>query len=95
MAANDSGRTKFTVLANGFRINGCAWVLPGARVTDFLNQIGDFIALTDADVWEAGSGRKLMSAPFLNINRSNVEIVIPDNTRASLLGLNKGILARR
>jgi hypothetical protein len=82
MAADNSNRSKFTVLANGFRIKGHGSVIPGARVTDYLNSAEDFIALTNADVWEIGSGRKLMSAPFITINRSNVEIVIPDEAPA-------------
>lgn len=82
MAADNSNRTKVTVLANGFRIKGHSSVLPGARVTDFLNKACDFIALTDAEVWQVESGRKLMTVPFLNLNRSSVEIVIPDDTPA-------------
>jgi hypothetical protein len=72
-------RRKFTVLANGFQIKGEGTVLPGARVTDYLNNSRAFVALTNAQVWHVAEGRKLVDAPFLNINRSCVEIVIPEN----------------
>ena len=81
--AENSNRTKFTVLANGFHIKGHGSVLPGARVTDYLNKADDFIALTDAEVWEVGTGRRLIAAPFINIHRGSVEIVIPDEPPAS------------
>ena len=43
--AENSNRTKFTVLANGFHIKGHGSVLPGARVTDYLNKADDFSAV--------------------------------------------------
>ena len=72
-----SGTTKLTVFANGYRINGFGSVLPGARVTDYMNDSKKFIALTEAAVWDIKDGRRLLSAPFLNINRGNVEFVVP------------------
>jgi hypothetical protein len=32
--------------------------------------------VTDAEVWEIGD-RKIMSAPFLNVSRQHIQIVIP------------------
>jgi len=82
MATDNSNRTKFTVLADSFHIKGHSSVLPGARVTDYLNKAGDFIALTNAEVWQVGTGRKLMSAPFISINRGHIEIIVPDEASA-------------
>ena len=82
MTEQGRNRRKFTVLANGFRIQGEGTMLPGARVTDFLNNAKAFLALTHADVWHVADGRKLAAAPFLNVNRSSIEVVIPDNTPA-------------
>jgi hypothetical protein len=82
MAEQDGNRRKFTVLANGFRIQGEGTLLPGARVTDYLNNSKAFLALTHADVWHVAQGRKLMEAPFLNINRGSIEVVIPDDAPA-------------
>ena len=51
--------------------------VPGARITDYMNDAKEFIAITDASVWDMKDGRKLLSTPFLNVNRSNVEFVVP------------------
>jgi len=72
-----SDNTKLTVFANGFRISGYGSVLPGARITDYMNDAKEFIAITDASVWDMKDGRKLLSTSFLNVNRSNVEFVVP------------------
>jgi hypothetical protein len=72
-----SETTKLTVYANGYRISGTGSVLPGARVTDFMNESKQFIALTDVSVWDIDDGRKVMSSPFININRESVEFVVP------------------
>lgn len=82
MAEQDGNRRKLTVLANGFRIQGEGTMLPGARVSDYLNNSKAFLALTHADVWHVSDGRKLVTAPFLNINRSGIEVVIPDDKPA-------------
>jgi hypothetical protein len=37
----------------------------------------DFLALTDVEVWEIG-GRQVLTAPFVNISRDQIEIVTPD-----------------
>ena len=72
-----SDNTKLTVFANGFRINGFGSVLPGARITDYMNESPKFFVLTGVSVWDLKDGRKVMSAPFININRGNVEFVVP------------------
>ena len=48
----------------------------GARVTDYLVESKEFIAVTDADIWEL-EGRHVMHALFLNVSRQHIEIVIP------------------
>jgi len=50
--------------------------MPGARVTDYMVEAKDFIAVTDAEVWELGD-RKVMTAPFLNVSRHHIQIVTP------------------
>jgi len=77
MAAEDH-RKKLTIFANGFRIKGHGHMVPGSRVTDYANDSSAFIALTDAEVWETETGRKLASAPFMNVGRDSIEIIIPE-----------------
>jgi hypothetical protein len=74
----EESKTKVTILTRSYRIKGHIHLLPGARVTDFLVDSKDFLALTDVEVWEMG-GRQVLIAPFVNISREHIEIVMPDN----------------
>jgi hypothetical protein len=68
--------TKVTILTATYRIKGHIDLLPGARVTDFMAQAKEFIAVTDAEVWEI-VGRQVCSAAFINVNREHIQIVVP------------------
>jgi hypothetical protein len=72
----DAGKTKVTVLTGTFRIKGCIELLPGARVTDYMVEAKDFIAITEAEVWDLAD-RKVMSAPFINLSRHHIQIITP------------------
>lgn len=74
----DESKTKVIILTRSYRIKGYIHLLPGARVTDFLVDSKDFLAVTDVEVWEIG-GRQVLIAPFVNISRDQIEIVTPDN----------------
>jgi hypothetical protein len=71
-------RTKVTILTSSYRVKGFIDLLPGARMTDFMAEAKDFIALTDAEVYELEvGGRHLLSAPFLNISRDHIQVIAP------------------
>ena len=71
-------RTKVTILTTSYRIKGYIDVLPGARVTDFIVESKDFIAVTDAEVFEPQlGGRTVLTAPFIDVNRRHIEIITP------------------
>ena len=70
-------KTKVVILTRSYRIKGHIHLLPGARVTDFLVDSKDFLAVTDVEVWEMG-GRQVLTAPFVNISRDHIEIVTPE-----------------
>jgi hypothetical protein len=70
-------RTKVTILTGTYRIRGYIDLLPGARVTDFMNEAKGFIAVTDAELWETGE-RRLFNAPFLNVSREHVVVILPE-----------------
>lgn len=79
MAEGDN-RTKVTILTSSYRVKGYIDLLPGARVTDFMREARDFIAVTDAEVWELQiGGRMLVSAPFLDVNREHIQIITPQH----------------
>ena len=72
----DPNKTKVTILTGTYRVKGYIDLMPGARVTDYMDEAKDDIAVTDAEVWEIGD-RKLMSAPFLNVSRHHIQIITP------------------
>lgn len=76
--ATVENRTKVIILTGNYRIKGYIDVLPGARVTDFVVEAKNFIAVTDAEVFEPElGGRQVLAAPFININRQHIEIITP------------------
>ena len=76
MKADDNSRTKVTILTGTYRIKGYVELLPGARLTDFMIEAKEFIAVIDAEVADLG-GRLLLNEPFLNVSREHVQLVIP------------------
>jgi hypothetical protein len=76
----DDNRTKVTILTGSYRIKGYIDLLPGARLTDYLREARDFIAVTDAEVYELQvAGRQLMAAKFLDVNRDHIQIITPQH----------------
>jgi hypothetical protein len=74
----NENKTKVTILTGSYRIKGYIELIPGARVTDFLAESKEFIALTDAEVWElAIGGRQILAAPFIDVSREHIQIVLP------------------
>ena len=71
-------KTKVTILTSSYRIKGHIDLLAGARVTDYMAEARDFIAVTNAEVWELQvGGRQIVSAPFINVSRDHIEIILP------------------
>ena len=71
-------RTKVTIFTGSYRIKGFIDLLPGSRVTDYMTGAKEFIAVTDAEVWELEvGGRQLMSVPFLDVSRDHIQVIAP------------------
>ncbi len=71
-------RTKVTIFTSTYRIRGFIELLPGARISDFMAEARDFIAVTNAEVWELQpGGRQVASAPFINVSRDHIEMILP------------------
>jgi len=75
--ADDESKTKVTILTSNFRIKGYIDMIAGARVTDYFIEAKGFIALTEAEVWEVTTGRQVFTAPFLNISRDHIQVIVP------------------
>ena len=77
MTTNEN-KTKVTILTGTYRIKGYIDLLPGARLTDYIIEAKDFVALTNAEVYEAVlGGRQVLTAPFIDVNRDHIQIVTP------------------
>jgi hypothetical protein len=76
--AIDETKTKVTILTGTYRIKGCIHLQSQARVTDYMADSRNFIALTDAEVWEP-DGRQVLTAPFLNVSREHIQVVVPED----------------
>ena len=74
--AEDQSKTTVTILTANYRIKGHIDLLPGARVTDYIVESKEFIAVTDAEVWEV-MGRMVFTAPFINVNREHIQVLAP------------------
>ena len=83
----DKDKTRVIILTRHYRIIGEISILPEARVTDYICESRDFIAVTDADVWDQDQ-RKVASTTFLNINRGDVELLIPEDCVTQGGGMN-------
>lgn len=73
---NETNRTKVMILTGTYRVKGFISLVPGARVTDYMVEAKDFIAVTDAEVRDLND-RHLLNAPFLNVSRDSVHIITP------------------
>lgn len=68
--------TKVTLLTGSYRIRGYIDLLPGARVTDYMHEAKEFVAVKDAEVYESEvAGRQVLVAPFIDVNRNSIEII--------------------
>ncbi len=71
-------RTKVTIFTSSYRVRGFIELMPGARISDFMAESRDFIAVTKAEVWELQpGGRQVAAAPFLNVSRDHIELILP------------------
>jgi hypothetical protein len=76
--AADETRTKVTIFTGTYRIKGYIDLIPGARVTDYMAEAKEFIAVTNAEVWDPElGGRQIITAPFLNVSREHIQIIAP------------------
>jgi hypothetical protein len=74
---SDATKTKVVILTRTYRVKGYIHLQPGARITDYMIDSKDFMAVTNVEVWDM-SGRLVMNAPFVNVCRDQIEIVAPD-----------------
>ena len=71
------------------RIQGNMHVRINERVKDELNRGEQFLAVTDADIYDL-QGQKVRNAEFMLINRAHVIWIIPDEDNTQNTELNGG-----
>ena len=70
-------RVSVVAIVGTWRVEGQMHVLSGSRLTDSLNSRAmDFLALTDAKVFEVVSEKLLFETPYLALNRESISMVL-------------------
>ena len=69
-------KMRVTIFTGNYRITGVIELYQGARLTDYLAEAGSFIAVTNAEIL-GKDNHKILTAPFLNVHRDNIEIMLP------------------
>ena len=69
-------KTSVIILTKDFRIEGEIDLVPGARLTDFMNQTTQFMVVTTAVVTDRNNNEVIRS-DFINVLVSNIEIILP------------------
>jgi hypothetical protein len=76
--SGESYKTKVIILTRHYRIIGHIHMQSQARVTDYICDSMNFIAVTDAEIWDLDQ-RKVATTSFLNISRKHIETVMPED----------------
>jgi hypothetical protein len=67
---------RVVVVVDGWRIEGSLHILTGSRLTDAVNsKAKDFLAVTDACIFDAKSGALLSQTEFLALNRDAISMI--------------------
>lgn len=74
----DNKMPQVMLLTNHYKVIGNINLLPGVRLTDYMNESKDFIAVTGAVVFDRASGERILSDSFINVQRNSIEVIIPE-----------------
>lgn len=70
-------RMAVVAIVDGWRVEGQMHVLADSRLTDALNSRSkDFLALTDAKLYDVATGELRMETPYLALNRTAICMVL-------------------
>jgi hypothetical protein len=69
-------KVQVVVYMDDWRIEGDLHVLADSRLTDALNaRMKDFLAVTDAKIFDARTGELLKTVSWVDINRASISII--------------------
>lgn len=66
--------TQVVILTKKHRVEGMVSLLPGSRLTDFVNSASKFIAVKDAKVIN-DQGEEVFAGEFVDVHVRNIEII--------------------
>ena len=69
-------KTQVIVLTKHYRIEGEIDLIPGARMTDFMNKVDKFMVVTKARVADL-SGKEVVGGKFINVLVDSIEVILP------------------
>lgn len=69
--------TRVVIFTRDFRIVGNIGLFPGVRLTDYMVETKQFIAVTGAEVTALGGDGTLMATGFLDVNRDSIQFITP------------------
>jgi hypothetical protein len=78
MATSDE-TTAVVIYTDSLRIEGRIALVPGARLTDFIRGAPEFVAISDAVVFDRGD-RRLFAADFIDVGRDVIELIVPKDS---------------
>lgn len=62
---------------SNFVIEGRIALMPGARLTDYMRESREFIAVVDVILRRVSDSEVVKELPFLNVRRDSVELAYP------------------
>ena len=68
--------TRVVFYTGEYVVRGAVALLPGSRLTDFIRNADDFIAVTDATV-TTREGNELLRTPFISLRRDSIVLAVP------------------
>ena len=76
MGTSNEDTTTVVIYTDSYRIEGRIALVPGARLTDYIRSAKDFLAVTDAVVYDK-QGARMFATGFLDVGREYVELIVP------------------
>lgn len=69
-------KVRVVAVVDGWRVEGDLHILSGARLTDAINsKAKDFLAVTDASIYDGKSSALLFSTAYLALNRDSISMI--------------------
>jgi len=71
--------TRVVILTKSYKVVGDINLIPGGRLTDYMDTSHEFLAVTNASVTSCEGCKDILDTEFLNIRVDSIEIILPVN----------------